>query len=189
MLLACADSQSKLTVWAMQGSIINDWQLIRVIDSVDASFHVIDVQPVLCLAWTNIGQNYSRKTWNVKNDDYHQCWTSKFSKQGPSTLDRAKKLDPSIITVTSRGYISLITPGKKKMSAFLPITNIQCSNIVVPFSNYVNVLTVDFQNVLRLYDVEVRRDRRRYPSLRAYFKYGVCVDALLSEWRANTVYV
>ena len=155
VLLCAIDAQSTASIWRMQGNILNDWQLVQITDAVDSSSFTIDTQPVLCMSWTNTGQNYARKTWTVKSDDISSHWTSKFTKVGLSTLLKSKVQDVSLVTITSRGLISIMSPGKKVRTSYLPITNMQAADIIVPCGElFAQVATVDFNCTLRLYTVE-----------------------------------
>ena len=157
-LLCVIDAHSKISIWQMQGHIINDWQLVQVTDQNDSLCVSVDTQPVICFSWTNIGLNYVRKSWAVRSEDVSSYWTTKFSMEGPSTLLKSKIFETSVITVTSRGLLSLITPSKKVRTSYLPITNMQTADIVVYIvsgKTYADIATVDLMCTLRLYTVEI----------------------------------
>lgn len=156
-LLCVVDAQSRVSIWEMQGHIINEWQIVQITNSADSSCITVDTQPIICFSWTNITQNYVRKGWNVKAEDVSTNWTSKFTKVGPSTLLKSKILGVSVMSVSARGLLSLLTPGKKVRTSFLPITNMQVADILVSRSeDLIHIATVDLQNTLRLYTIEVQ---------------------------------
>ena len=156
-LLCVIDAQSRVSIWAMQGHIINDWQIVQITDAVDSSCITVDTQPIICFSWTNIAQNYVRKSWNVKAEDVSANWTAKFTKVGPSTLLKSKILGVSVMSVSARGLLSLLSPGKKARTSFLPITNMQVADILVSRSeDLIHIATVDMLNTLRLYTIEVQ---------------------------------
>lgn len=158
ILLCVIDAHSKVSIWAMQGHIINDWQLVQVTDSNDVSCISVDTQPIISFSWTNIGLNYVRKSWFVRSEDVSSYWTLKFSMEGPSTLLKSKIFETSVIAVTSRGLMSIITPGKKVRTSYLPITNMQCADMVVYIvsgKTYADIGTVDLMCTFRLYTVEI----------------------------------
>lgn len=154
-LLCVIDAHSRVSIWSMQDHIVNDWQLLQITDSFESSCVSIDTQPVICFSWTNIGLNYVRKTWSVKPEDVSSYWTSKFSREGPSTLLKSKLFTPSVMMITSRGLLTLLSPGKKIRNSYLPITNMQTADIVTSGKSYVDIATVDTNCTLRLYTVEL----------------------------------